>query len=123
VLLEKKEDKEPKQVSTLDEVKNYERCKLNKKNNEPLIGLAFSGGGIRSATINLGVLQVLAKHELFKCFDYLSTVSGGGYIGAYISSLIYHKEKIRNLISAQSYMTPQTRLKKILIGYVVTATI
>src|SRR5579872_663608 len=48
-----------------------------------LLGLAFSGGGIRSATFNLGVLQGLAEHEVLKEVDYLSTVSGGGYIGAW----------------------------------------
>lgn len=42
-----------------------------------LLGLAFSGGGIRSATFNLGVLQALAKLNTLHCFDYLSTVSGG----------------------------------------------
>ena len=57
---------------------------------ENLIGLAFSGGGIRSATVNLGVLQSLAKKELLAKFDYLSTVSGGGYIGSFLSSLIHH---------------------------------
>lgn len=55
---------------------------------ENLIGLAFSGGGIRSATFNLGVLQALAKRKLLGSFDYLSTVSGGGYIGAWFTALI-----------------------------------
>jgi hypothetical protein len=52
------------------------------------VGLALSGGGIRSATFCLGVVQVLAERGLMKHFDYLSTVSGGGYTGAFISSLI-----------------------------------
>lgn len=47
-----------------------------------LTGIALSGGGIRSATFCLGVLQALAKAGLLKRFDYLSTVSGGGYIGS-----------------------------------------
>jgi hypothetical protein len=55
---------------------------------QDLIGLAFSGGGIRSATLNLGVLQALASKNLLGKFDYLSTVSGGGYIGAFLSALI-----------------------------------
>jgi len=50
-----------------------------------LSGLAFSGGGIRSATFNLGVIQALAEMKLLSHFDYLSTVSGGGYIGAWLS--------------------------------------
>jgi hypothetical protein len=45
-----------------------------------LMGICFSGGGIRSATFNLGILQGLAELKLLHCFDYLSSVSGGGYI-------------------------------------------
>lgn len=48
-------------------------------------GLAFSGGGIRSATFCLGVTQVLARRGLLPQFDYLSTVSGGGYFGSFLS--------------------------------------
>ena len=51
-----------------------------------LVGLAFSGGGIRSATFGLGVLEALKKFDLLKKIDYLSTVSGGGYIGAWLSA-------------------------------------
>jgi Patatin-like phospholipase len=53
-----------------------------------LFGLAFSGGGIRSATFNLGVLQGLAQAGLLRRVDYLSTVSGGGYIGAWLATWI-----------------------------------
>ncbi len=53
-----------------------------------LVGLAFSGGGIRSATFNLGVIQALAELKLLHLFDYVSTVSGGGYIGSWLSALI-----------------------------------
>jgi len=53
-----------------------------------LVGLAFSGGGIRSATFNLGVLQSLARMGLLSKFDYLSTVSGGGYIGSWLMAWI-----------------------------------
>lgn len=53
-----------------------------------LAGLAFSGGGIRSATFNLGVIQGLAQMKLLRHFDYLSTVSGGGYIGGWLSKWI-----------------------------------
>ncbi|WP_104400684.1 patatin-like phospholipase family protein [Vibrio penaeicida] len=51
-----------------------------------LVGLCFSGGGIRSATFNLGVIQAFKKSGLLNNVDYLSTVSGGGYIGAAFSS-------------------------------------
>jgi hypothetical protein len=51
--------------------------------------LCFSGGGIRSATFALGVAQGLAGRGVMKHFDYLSTVSGGGYIGSWLSSWIH----------------------------------
>ncbi len=54
-----------------------------------LIGLAFSGGGIRSATFNLGILQALAEKGLLHKFDYLSTVSGGGYIGSWLAAVTH----------------------------------
>jgi hypothetical protein len=46
-----------------------------------LTGLACSGGGIRSAAFCLGVLQGLQSKDVIRNMDYLSTVSGGGYIG------------------------------------------
>lgn len=49
---------------------------------ENLFGVALSGGGIRSASFCLGVLQALKARGLIPRIDYLSTVSGGGYIGA-----------------------------------------
>jgi len=49
------------------------------------VGLALSGGGVRSATFSLGVVQVLAKRGLLKDVDFLSTVSGGGYIGSFLT--------------------------------------
>lgn len=52
-----------------------------------LVGLACSGGGIRSASFCLGVIQHLINHKLFSKIDYLSTVSGGGYIGSCVSAL------------------------------------
>lgn len=53
----------------------------------PAVGLALSGGGIRSATFSLGLLQALARHRLIRNIDYLSTVSGGGYIGSFFGKL------------------------------------
>lgn len=50
-------------------------------------GLALSGGGIRSATFCLGLVRGLARTGLLKRFDYLSTVSGGGYLGASLGRL------------------------------------
>src|SRR5581483_1905379 len=53
-----------------------------------LSGLALSGGGIRSSTFALGVLQALAEKGYLRHFDYLSTVSGGGYIGSSLTWLL-----------------------------------
>lgn len=77
----------------------------------PTWGLALSGGGIRSATFCLGVLQSLARARhpgaakqaqsddfrtrLLPYFDYLSTVSGGGYVGAFFSSL-FQPDRLRD---------------------------
>ncbi|TNC11776.1 hypothetical protein FF100_18815 [Methylobacterium terricola] len=51
-------------------------------------GIALSGGGIRSATFATGVLAALARRNLLPQFDYLSTVSGGGYAGAFLTQLV-----------------------------------
>lgn len=53
--------------------------------------LAFSGGGIRSAVFNLGFIQGLANRGAMPVFDYLSTVSGGGYIGGWLSALHHRR--------------------------------
>jgi hypothetical protein len=62
--------------------------------------VCLSGGGVRSATFSLGVLEGLARvslapplpapagsmddNPLLPSMDYLSTVSGGGYIGSWL---------------------------------------
>lgn len=51
-----------------------------------LFGLSLSGGGIRSATFNLGLLQALDELRILPVFDFMSTVSGGGYIGAFLTA-------------------------------------
>lgn len=59
-----------------------------KANDAPLVGLALSGGGIRSATFSLGIMQALVARGLLRKVDYLSTVSGGGYIGSALTWLL-----------------------------------
>jgi choline dehydrogenase-like flavoprotein len=51
------------------------------------VGLALSGGGIRSATFSLGVLQALAERNKLREVDILSTVSGGGFTGGFLGRL------------------------------------
>src|SRR5256885_17101393 len=50
------------------------------------VGLALSGGGIRSAAFSLGVLQAINHNDALRNVDYLSTVSGGGYMGCALTA-------------------------------------
>jgi Patatin-like phospholipase len=59
---------------------------------EKRTALCLSGGGVRSAIFNLGVLQGLARAGLLNKFDYLSTVSGGGFIGGWLTAWIYREQ-------------------------------
>lgn len=68
--------------------KIYKLLDRNPKNDDGPSALCLSGGGIRSATFCLGVVQTLARHGLLDKFHYLSTVSGGGYIGSWLSAWI-----------------------------------
>jgi hypothetical protein len=56
----------------------------------PLSALCLSGGGIRSATFNLGMLQGLARAKLLEQFDYLSSVSGGGFVAGWLKAWMHH---------------------------------
>jgi len=67
---------------TLDAAALFRQVHAEKK---PLSALCISGGGIRSATFALGAIQELAEQQLLEDFDYLSTVSGGGYIGGWLT--------------------------------------
>ena len=57
------------------------------------VGVALSGGGIRSATFCLGVFQALARHGLLRHVDFLSTVSGGGFFGGFLGAMISRPAK------------------------------
>ncbi|HKA62366.1 MAG TPA: hypothetical protein VKH83_08060 [Methylomirabilota bacterium] len=56
---------------------------------EKRTALCLSGGGIRSATFALGILQGLARLRMLPQFHYLSTVSGGGYIGSWLTAWLH----------------------------------
>jgi hypothetical protein len=77
----------------------------------PRAALCLSGGGIRSASFALGVLQALARHGLLQHFHYLSTVSGGGYIGSWLSAWRHHEcdddAVFRRLIQRGGYSVMQ----------------
>ena len=105
---------------------------------ETRFGIALSGGGIRSATINLGLLKTLNLFHLLRRADYLSTVSGGGYTGAYIQAMLQEKgdydalfddEHIRHMRLNGEYLIPgQTVLTKLwntillIVGYFASLT-
>lgn len=70
----------------LDAVDTTESDPLRRAFASNLIGLACSGGGIRSASFNLGLLQGFARLGLLRHVDYLSSVSGGGYIHQWLAA-------------------------------------
>lgn len=55
------------------------------------IGLAFSSGGIRSGTFNLGLAQGLARYGFLPWVDYLTSVSGGGLAASCMTTLLLMK--------------------------------
>jgi hypothetical protein len=97
-----------------DNIITVYRC-MNKDN---LWALCLSGGGIRSAAFALGVIQRLAQQPIapkertdasgsvLQQFEYLSTVSGGGYIGSWLSAWLFQeREKRRGSGGADDVMT------------------
>lgn len=79
VQLPAKAPDEEKELASIAEV-------LDCPDTDDLAALCLSGGGIRSASFGLGVLQSLARFKVLGRFHYLSTVSGGGYIGCWLSA-------------------------------------
>ncbi|MBM3727225.1 MAG: hypothetical protein FJW40_17605 [Acidobacteria bacterium] len=75
------------------------------KESDPTVGLAFSGGGIRSATLNLGILQALQSLGLLKYVQYLSTVSGGGYIGGWLVTNYFRRCKDTRDVEKAEFLT------------------
>jgi hypothetical protein len=60
-------------------------------NKQSIVGLALSGGGVRSSTFSLGVVQALASKGRLRHIDYLSTVSGGAFTGSFLGRLFTRK--------------------------------
>ena len=79
--------------------------------NEKRSALCISGGGIRSATFGLGVLQGLARCGLLDKFHYLSTVSGGGYIGSWLSAWIKNDPQGMRGVVTELTRPPDSTLK------------
>ena len=78
--------------------------------------LCISGGGIRSASFALGVIQGLAKlgtdakNSVLNQIDYLSTVSGGGYVGSWLSGWATRKGSMEAVID-ELRKKPDDKLK------------
>ncbi len=104
-----------------EELKKQERAaidgrndKLNRNKERNPVGVALSGGGIRSATQSLGAFQALQDNNLDEEVDYMSTVSGGGYFGAFWGRCWKEKDtdlsmgnrKIKYLRNSGNYIAP-----------------
>src|SRR6185295_17777999 len=75
-----------------------------------LAALCLSGGGIRSAVFALGIVQGLARRNLLHAFDYLSTVSGGGYLGGLLSAWIHrHPRGLEGVSDELGGLSPEKR--------------
>ncbi len=75
-----------------------------------LTGITCSGGGIRSASFCLGVLQGLQYKKTLDRMDYLSTVSGGGYIGTTLTiGMSSHGEFPFGRLDQENRETPEVR--------------
>ena len=70
------------------------------------LGMAFSGGGIRSATFCLGFTQALARARELRQVDYLSTASGGGYFGGFLGRL-YARDYVAGPDKVEAMLDPE----------------
>ncbi|MFL6253902.1 MAG: hypothetical protein ACJ74T_02690 [Pyrinomonadaceae bacterium] len=73
--------------------------------------VCLSGGGIRSGTFALGLIQGLARRNLLGQFQYLSTVSGGGYIGSWLTAWIHrHRDGLEGVTNDLRNTPPSTKV-------------
>jgi hypothetical protein len=78
----------------------------------PWVGMCLSGGGIRSASFCVGVLQGLAQSGCLEHVDYLSSVSGGGYAAAWLSAWLRRaKDKAVAELAGAEEPTPVRHLR------------
>lgn len=102
-------------------LRSAERAALNNDPGRATTGLGFSGGGVRSATFCLGIMQGLAKvsrsrpdqnavagDPLLSRFGFLSTVSGGGYFGGFLTQL-FQRRPIRDAADVEAVLADDVR--------------
>ena len=81
-----------------------------------LTGLALSGGGIRSAAFALGIIQELAHRNVLAKFDYVSSVSGGGYIASWLTTWVHREgyQKVEQTLNTiqPNVASPLSHLRK-----------
>jgi hypothetical protein len=100
----------PFTVMGQDEILKQERRELELEDDAQPTALCLSGGGIRSAAFCLGALQAFAERRLLRSFNYLSTVSGGGYIGAWLTRCIAESTGIGGVAMAEECILDSARM-------------
>ncbi len=92
---------------------NFEVCYRQNVQRNNQAALCLSGGGIRSAAVSLGVLQGLASRGLLTQFQYLSTVSGGGYTGGWLSRWIATDKADQNAANVETVLRRKTEILEV----------
>jgi hypothetical protein len=69
------------------------------------LGLALSGGGIRSACIAAGILQGMAKARMLNQVHYISAISGGGYALAWLTAWIDRQKSLKAVEDRMAHNT------------------
>ena len=85
------------------------------------LGLALSGGGIRSNAFQLGLLSGMHRTDLLKNVDYISAVSGGSWAaGAYKSTLKSDStffEELNAVVTRDDLATNDSRMHPLFNSY------
>ena len=74
--------------------------KLDEEAGSPVpdrLGIALSGGGIRSACVGLGIIQSLARARILQQVHYISAISGGSYCMSFLTAWIKREQGLKNV--------------------------
>ena len=104
---EGKMKKDEHYTNCVNDVIGKEKKRIGKDKDKDLCGLSLSGGGIRSAAFGLGVMQGLVAGNdktgnVLKEIDYLSTVSGGGFIGSSLTWFLHNGIPDESMIAEET---------------------